>query len=61
MMPGVEVFGTPPTDGTSMGGGAKLDPVVKLVEGDELNSEFESGIAPRLEPAGPLVPPAVCA
>jgi hypothetical protein len=76
MLPGVEVFGAPATGGAIVAGGT-LEPVVGLVGGGRMPESGETvpsalpgevpsgevglGVAPRPEPAGPLVPPAVCA
>ena len=71
IVPGVEVFGTPATGGAVVRG-VTLDPVVVPPGGGttELGAPVGLlgegllgvvGVAPRLEPAGPLVPPAVCA
>jgi hypothetical protein len=70
IVPGVEVFGAPATGG-AVGRGA-VDPVVPVpvdgmagLVGAPVGFPGVGvpglGVAPRLEPAGPLVPPAVCA
>jgi hypothetical protein len=73
IVPGVEVFGTPATGGATIPGDVTLDPVVPVPgdgtvdPGAAVPAGFPGagiaglGVAPRPEPAGPLVPPAVCA
>jgi hypothetical protein len=48
-----------PVDGLVTVGGT-VEPGAGVVPGD-VTDEPGAGVAPRLEPAGPLVPPAVCA